>query len=51
MRTHVKAFPKNLFIGAAPQKRLADMNIVRCMIAVAESTLPGIPAQRARYLP
>jgi hypothetical protein len=32
------------------QKFLAEINIVRRWIAVAVSTLPGIPAQRARYL-
>jgi len=34
-----------LFIGAAPQKRLPDMNVVRRLIMVAVSTLPRIPAQ------
>src|SRR2546426_12172185 len=32
------------------RKCLADMNIVRRWISVAVSTLPGIPAQRARHL-
>src|SRR5258707_8876073 len=48
MRTHVA---NSLFMAHSPQKCLADMNIVRRWIAVAVSTLPGIPAQRARYLP
>jgi hypothetical protein len=50
MRMHVNEFANSLFMAHSPQKSLADMNIVRRWIAVAVNTLPGIPAQHARYL-
>src|SRR5258705_6644405 len=50
MRTHVNEFANSLFMAHSPQKCLADMNLVRRWILVAVSTLPGIPAQRARHL-
>ena len=50
MRPQVNVFANGLFMAHSPQKCLADMNIVRRWIAVAVSTLPGIPAQHARYL-
>ena len=50
IRTHVHEFTNSLFITNSPQKYLADTNIVRRWIAVAVSTLPGIDAQRARYV-
>jgi hypothetical protein len=50
MRTHVNEFANSLFMAHSPQKCLADVNIVRRWIAVAVSTIPGIPAQHARFL-